>query len=101
MSLSAHDRAVFHVDVQIVETLHGARKTKLRALTDTADLPQIPKDKNQGSARETIGNVNRCATVAERDQGTSTPFENQRFASVTSKCSPLVLVELAVESVGG
>ena len=101
MSLSAHDRAVFHVDVQIVETLHGAGKAKLRALADAADLPQIPKDKHQGSARETIGNVNRCTTVAERDQGTSTSFENQRFASVTSKCSLLVLFELAVERVGG
>jgi hypothetical protein len=76
-----------HVDVQIVETLHGARKAKLRAFADAADLPQILKDKNQGSAREAIGNVNRCATVAERDQGTSPPFENQRSASVTSKCS--------------
>ena len=83
LARSADDRAAFQVDVQIVEALHGAPKAKLRAFADAADLPQIPEDKNQGSARKTIGNVNRGATVAELDQGSSTPFENQRCASVT------------------
>ena len=87
MLLSAHDRAVFHLDVLIVETLHGAPEAKLRAFADPADLPQIRKDENQGSARETIGNVNGRATVAERDQRTSAPFENQRLAGVTFECS--------------
>jgi hypothetical protein len=45
--------------------------------------------------------VNGCATVAEFDQRTSTPFENQGLASVTSKCGLGVLFELAVERVGG
>ena len=92
---------MFPVDVQIVKALHGASKAKLRAFADAADLPQIPKGKNQGSARETIGDVNRCATVAERDQGASTSFENQRLTSVTSKCRVGILIELAVERVGG
>ena len=89
------------MDVQIVKALHGAPEAKLCAFADATDLPQIPEDKNQGSGRETIGYVNRGANVAELDQGASTPFENQRSTSVTCKCSVGVLVELAIERVGG
>ena len=89
------------MDVQIVETLHGAPEAKLGAFADAADLFLITKGENQGPASEAVSDVNRRATVAELNQVTSASFEHQRLAGVTVECGLLVLVELAVERDGG
>ena len=47
MLLSTYGRAVFHLDVLIVETLDGTCEVKLRTFADAADLPEIPEDENR------------------------------------------------------
>ena len=94
---STHNRAVLHLDELKLEVLHGAGEAERRAFADAADLPPIPEDEDQGPASETIGNVDGCATVAQLNQGTSTPFENERLARVTLESGLFVLSELAVK----
>src|SRR5262245_61385938 len=95
--ISTRDRAVIQLDVLMVETLHGARESKRRAFADAAHVPQVSKNENQCSARETISDVNGCATAAELDEGPSTPFERHRSAGVAFERRFLVLLELAVK----
>src|SRR5262245_4692197 len=89
------------MDVEVVEAVHPASKAEWRALADAFHFFQIPEDEHQRSDREPIGDVNRRAAVAHLDQRAATPFEDEDLAGVAGEGRLGVLLELAVQRVGG